>query len=955
MKISGQNEKRIPFLFLIIFLVLAAGITIVGYLHYIHYEKQYRTEIDNRLSAIASLKVNQIVQWRKERLIDAEGFHQNAEFSGLVKRFVNNQNDTDAKKRIKDWIEEVRSTSQYNRICLYDTNGVEVIFSPDKKILKPFIFSLRSSEVLKSGQIFFQDFYRDENDNNIYLTIFNPILSEQSGKNVIGVLALRIDPEQYLYPLINEWPTPSKTAETLLIRREGNEALFLNELKFQKNTALNLRRPLTELNLPAARAALGKKGIMEGVDYRGVPVIAYVCPIPNSPWFFVARINIAEVFAPIRERLWLMIFFIGALLFGYGAVIGFIWRHRRARFYREKYTTEKERTSLQEIISKSLNEIYVFDAGTLKFNYVNEGAIANLGYSMEELVKMTPLDIKPRFNINSFKEMVAPLYEKKIPVLLFETIHRRKDGSEYVVEVHLQLIDSEKGFVFLAIINDITERKLAEEALRESEERFRSLYENSPIGIYRTTPEGQILLANPTLVKKLGYSSFEELAARNLEKDGFEPTYERKQFLEDIEMNGEVKDLESAWTRKDGTIVYLCERAKAICDPNGKILYYDGTVEDITERKRAEEELQKNEKKFRELFDNAPIGYHELDLQGRIVRVNHTELDMLGYTKEEMIGQFVWKFVENEALSQQHVLEKLKGTHHPSQGAKSSYRRKDLTTFQVLLEEIILHDESNKIIGIRTTIQDITEHERVKEELIIAKERAEQSDKLKTEFLAQMSHEIRTPLNSIVGNVDYLNDLFDEGMDADTRDCFNGIGLASKRMIRTIDLILNVSELHISGYKPQFVKVDLNAEILNILYHEHQLSAKQKGLELIYKSEAKKSEIIADAYSITQILANLIDNAIKYTKKGKVEILLGKNKTGNIIVEVKDTGIGMSKEFLPKLFNPFVQEVQGYSRAYDGNGLGLALVQKYCEINNAIIEVESEKNVGSTFRVIFKN
>ena len=117
----------------------------------------------------------------------------------------------------------------------------------------------------------------------------------------------------------------------------------------------------------------------------------------------------------------------------------------------------------------------------------------------------------------------------------------------------------------------------------------------------------------------------------------------------------------------------------------------------------------------------------------------------------------------------------------------------------------------------------------------------------------------------------------------------------------------------------------------------------------------KGTKILADEYSIMQIFANLIDNAIKYTKKGKVEILLTKNKSGNVMVEVKDTGIGMSKEFLPKIFEPFVQEEQGYSRSYEGNGLGLALTKRYCEINNAVIEVESEKNVGSTFRVIFKS
>jgi PAS domain S-box-containing protein len=376
-------------------------------------------------------------------------------------------------------------------------------------------------------------------------------------------------------------------------------------------------------------------------------------------------------------------------------------------------------------------------------------------------------------------------------------------------------------------------------------------------------------------------------------------------------------------------------------------------IRDITKRKRAEEALEENEKRYRELFNNAPVGYHELDLNGRITRINRTELNMLDYTEEEMIGQYIWKFVLDEDISRQRVLEKLKGGLSPAKSEEFYYRRKDLTTFPILIEELMLRDVSDNIIGIRTTIQDITERKRFEKELIFAKEKAEQSDKLKSEFLAQMSHEIRTPLSAIVGNVGYINDLFNERIDSDTSGCFDGIDLASKRIIRTVDLILNAAELKISSYKPQFIKVDLNSEILTELYQEHQHAAKQKGLEIIYTCKEKNTKVIVDEYSITQIFANLIDNAIKYTKTGKVEILLGNNKTGNIIVEVKDTGIGISKEFLPKIFELFTQEEQGYTRSFDGNGLGLALVKNYCEINNIILEVESEKNVGSTFRIIF--
>ncbi|MDP1995107.1 MAG: cache domain-containing protein, partial [Ignavibacteria bacterium] len=273
-------NTRQTFILALIFIVLVVSITTVGYSYYKSYEKHYRMDIENQLSSIADLKISELVQWWKERLGDAEVFYKNAEFSGIVKRYIDNPNDSDAKKRIQDWIGQVRSAYNYNSICIHNANGTEVISTSNEQILKPFIFSVRSAEVLKSGKIVFEDFYRDENDKRVYLTIFIPILSEKNIKNVIGVVALRIDPEQYLYPLTNGWPTPSKTAETLIIRREGNEAVYLNELRFHKNSALNLRSPLTNTNLPAVQAALGRKGIFEGVDYRGVPVIAYVCPIP---------------------------------------------------------------------------------------------------------------------------------------------------------------------------------------------------------------------------------------------------------------------------------------------------------------------------------------------------------------------------------------------------------------------------------------------------------------------------------------------------------------------------------------------------------------------------------------------------------------------------------------------------------------------------------------------------
>lgn len=177
--------------------------------------------------------------------------------------------------------------------------------------------------------------------------------------------------------------------------------------------------------------------------------------------------------------------------------------------------------------------------------------------------------------------------------------------------------------------------------------------------------------------------------------------------------------------------------------------------------------------------------------------------------------------------------------------------------------------------------------------------------------------------------------------------------MAANRIIRTIDLLLNASELQIGSYEPKFDEINIDKEILSKLFQSHRARSNQNGVEFIYRCEIDKPKIIADDYSLTQIFTNLIDNAIKYTKKGKIEIILKKNKNDNIEVEINDTGVGIGKEFISHLFDAFAQEEQGYTRSFEGNGLGLWLVKKYCTINNAKIEVSSEKNVGTKFKITF--
>lgn len=186
---------------------------------------------------------------------------------------------------------------------------------------------------------------------------------------------------------------------------------------------------------------------------------------------------------------------------------------------------------------------------------------------------------------------------------------------------------------------EISERTSAEKALSESEHRYRLLYENASIGIYQTTPDGKILLSNLALLKILGYNSFEELKERNIDEGEFDPNYSREEFKNAMEKEGEIHGLESIWKRQDGELIYIRENAKAIRDENGKIQYYDGTIEDITDRKQAEKALQYSEERFRQIAEQSRDVVWEIDTNGMFTYINTLSNSVLGYSPEELIGK----------------------------------------------------------------------------------------------------------------------------------------------------------------------------------------------------------------------------------------------------------------------------------------------------------------------------
>lgn len=347
------SGARASWQFLLVFLLLTMGIVSAGLFTYRHNERQFRTEAEEQLVSILNLKVGELVQYRKERLGDAAYIADNPAFTPLVRRFLSTPADPDAQRPLAGWLGKYEEYFPYDRVDLLDAQGVTRLSIPPGVAPVASVIAQSTSEVLRSGQVRFQDFYRDDSDRRIYLALLVPIFDDTGGRPPLGMVVLRIDPTNYLYPFISRWPVPSETAETLLVRHDGNEVLFLNELRFQENAALTLRLPLTSTETPAVMAALGTEGIMEGRDYRGARVLAAVGAVPDSPWHLVARQDFNEVFAPLSAKLWQVVLMTGLLLFGAGTGVGLIWRQQRVGFYRARARAAEVLQKNQSLLSQA--------------------------------------------------------------------------------------------------------------------------------------------------------------------------------------------------------------------------------------------------------------------------------------------------------------------------------------------------------------------------------------------------------------------------------------------------------------------------------------------------------------------------------------------------------------------------------------------------------------------------
>ena len=343
-KIQKQGNPRWQLFALIGIITLLLVITGIWF-----YDQQsliIRNGKYNDLKSIAELKVGQIVQWRSERVGDAQVNSESPFMRSAVNQLLKTPGDFTLKASIQSLLQLVKNDYRYQNVFLANSDG-QLLFSSDTNIVNlDAEEKLLAEQSITSGEPQFGDFYRNPTLNRVFLNISSPILNEEN--KPIGVLILQVDPEEYLYPLIQSWPTPSPSAETLLVRKDGSDALFLNTLRHDPALPLTLRISLSNANVPAVQAITGKAGLYEGHDYRGVDVLSDLVPVPGTPWFMIAKVDTDEILAEMGT-LGITVFLFVALAVLMTAMFAFfIFNNRQRMLYENLYQAERERRETQE-------------------------------------------------------------------------------------------------------------------------------------------------------------------------------------------------------------------------------------------------------------------------------------------------------------------------------------------------------------------------------------------------------------------------------------------------------------------------------------------------------------------------------------------------------------------------------------------------------------------------------
>ena len=830
--------KTIPWKLIAIFILFSAAIVLLGIYYYNTQKNRIFKEQENSLSAIASLKIDQIELWHSERLADAKVIRDNIPLIRSIKKFLYS-NDNQSRNELSTWMRSVCNGYDYSNVLLIDT------------LLKVRLTVLQSDEVagdtiekiLRDGlhrhNIIMTDLHKSDNVPGVHIGLIIPLVDNMSKEQLnVGWVILRIDPNKILFPLVQSWPTLSKSSETLIIRREGDSVLFLNELRHRKNTALNFSLTATNKSLPASKAVDGVIGLVEGLDYRNIPVVAWLADVPGFPWKMVAKVDKEEIEAPLKRFsvyiviITILLILINASFFGL-----WIW-NQRVKFYK----TQRE------------NDLRLLQA-------------------------------------------------------------------------------------------DI--------ALRESEVKFRQTFDLSPIGIVMVGLDKKFLRCNKSFAQSLGYKQ-DELIGSTID----DITFPDDREIGSSEMMGilkgeiETSNVQKRYLRPDGQIVWGEVLISLIKDRKGHPEYFLAIIQDITDRIEADAELRLQS----EIMSHLAEAVYLVRIKDGIIMYANSQFEKLfGYGQGEMLNKNVSIVNAPSIKSPDDTANEIIATLSEQGFWKGEVNniRKDGTTFWSYASVTIF--EHSKFGTVLVSVHsDITERKRAEEEIrqlnadledrvVQRTQQLEAANKELEAFSYSVSHDLRAPLRSVHGFTKILLEDYEKDLDDEGKRICGIISSSATQMGELIDDLLSFSRIGRSSLNPSLIDMKLLAASI---IEGMTLPADKEKIKL---NISKLDKAYGDVTLIGQVWTNLISNAIKYSSKKENPVICIDSgiSDGMITYSIKDNGVGFDMQYSHKLFGVF-QRLHSESE-FEGNGVGLAIVQRIVLRHGGKVWAEGEIGKGSTF------
>lgn len=820
---SRMQKPATPWPLIILFLILSTGELVVGFLYYKTQRENIFNNTVKELTAIADLKVRQLSQWRNERINNGNLLSRNQSGIREFSEFLKDPGSRQLKADLKGYLKALVESYDYSSALFVDRNLNVKLFYPDQETLTDDYLWKMLPDAMNKGQVNITDIHNIGNVSSMHLDLIVPLKKpDRADSSIFGAVILKIDPQEVLLPLIRTWPLPGKTAEAYIVRQEGDEVVYLTRVKYSDTTGV-IRKSLKEEKLAAAMALQGIQESVDAVDYRGVKVVAAMKKVPELPWYMVAKVDRQEILDTLNIGM-RQIFIITFLFILITALLlGLLWWNQRIRFYRRKYEMELEHLALVrhfDYILKYANDVILLFNKDLEIIEANDQALEKYQYDRKELIGKNLKDLLPDKRSELLDDVIKKL--DNVGYLIFESKHKRKDGTTFPIEISARRIMMEGTVYYQTIGRDITERKESEEILRESEEKFRKVFEESPFGMAMTGKDLVIIRANSAFCKMMGYAE-DEILGLTL-KHFTHPDYiasEEFELLRLIANEIPTYHAEKQYIRSDGKIIWGSTTVSIVRNNNDEVQFFLAMIEDVTSKKIAEAEL------------------------------------------------------------------------------------------------------------------------------IAAKEKAEESDRLKTAFLHNVSHEIRTPMNAILGFSSLLNE---SGITESERNQYIDIIFQSgNQLLSIINDIVDLAGIESGHMKIKISKVNIN-NVLRDLNEQYAYRVKAQNIGLILATPLSNSdsEIMTDKTRLIQVLSNLINNAFKFTKTGRIDF--GYNlKNGFLEFYVRDTGIGIPDEYHSLIFERFYQIDNAVSRQYTGTGLGLSICKAFVGLLGGDIWVNSKSGEGSTF------